>query len=157
MNNEILVIAKQIKEAYEGDPWYGKSTKKLLSEVDEQIVFEKSSGQHSILELLWHMITWKEFTISRLRTDNTLDLNYFEKQDWRELDHSDKALWKQGLEKFHQTHNELVAIIQQQKDELLSQTVDERKYDFRKLLYGIIEHDIYHLGQIAYIKKLLQN
>ena len=156
MNNEILVIAKQIKEAYEGDPWYGKSTKKLLSEVDEQIVFEKPSGQHSILELLWHMITWKEFTISRLRTDNTLDLNYFEKQDWRELDHSDKALWKQGLEKFHQNHNELVAIIQQQKDELLSQTVDERKYDFRKLLYGILEHDIYHLGQIAYIKKILQ-
>ena len=157
MNREILLIAERIKVAFEGDPWYGKSAKKLLSEVDEQIVFEKPSGEHSILELLWHMITWKEFTISRFRSDNTMDLNYFEKQDWRELDHSDKTLWKHGLEKFYQTQNELITIIKQQKDELLSQTVNERKYDFRELLYGIIEHDIYHLGQIAYIKKMLEN
>jgi hypothetical protein len=32
--------------------------------------------------------------------------------------------------------------------------VDERKYNFRKLLHGLIQHDIYHLGQIAYIKKI---
>jgi hypothetical protein len=50
----------------------------------------------------------------------------------------------------------LIEIIQQQKDDILSQQVRDRNYDFRKLLYGIKEHDIYHLGQIAYIKKLLQ-
>ena len=156
MNREMLLIAEQLKDSHEGDPWYGRSVKAILDEIDESIAFEKPNGQHSILELLWHMITWKEFTISRLRNNNDQSLTFFEKIDWRELDHSDKSLWKQGLKKFAQLHNELADLIQQQKDELLSQPVEERNYDFRKLLHGIIEHDIYHLGQIAYIKKLLQ-
>jgi uncharacterized damage-inducible protein DinB len=157
MNTEILLIAEQLKAAYEGEPWFGRSIKEILSEIDESIVFEKPNGQHSILELLWHMITWKEFTINRLRNDNAKSLQYFEKNDWRELDNTDKSLWQKGLQRFAEVHNELIEAIQQQKDELLSQRVEGRNYEFRKLLYGIAEHNIYHTGQIAYIKKMLQN
>jgi uncharacterized damage-inducible protein DinB len=156
MNGEILQTTEQLKDAYEGGPWFGKSIKEILSEIDEAIVFEKPNGQHSILELLWHMITWKEFTLSRLRNDNQIPIKYFEENDWRELDHSDKSLWKQGLQQFAKLHNELIEVIQPQEDELLSQRVGDRKYNFRKLLYGIVQHDIYHLGQIAYIKKMLE-
>ena len=155
MNTEIQKIVEKIREVYEGNPWYGRSARELLSEVDEKIAFEKLSGQHSILELLWHMNVWKEFTISRLRPDNKKQLEYFDKNDWQVLDHSDKTLWKQALERYNELHKELLYFIAQQKDELLSQTVSEKKYDFRKLLYGSIDHDIYHLGQIAYIRKLL--
>jgi uncharacterized damage-inducible protein DinB len=102
------------------------------------------------------MITWKEFTLTRLQNDNQKSLRYFEENDWRELDHSNKTLWQQGLQQFKKLHNELIETIQRQKDELLPQQVGGRKYDFRKLLYGIVQHDIYHLGQIAYIKKMLQ-
>lgn len=70
MNREILLIAEQLKEAYEGEPWFGRSLKEILSEIDEGVAFEKPNGQHSILELLWHMITWKEFVIDRLRDNN---------------------------------------------------------------------------------------
>jgi uncharacterized damage-inducible protein DinB len=156
MNNEILFIAEQLKEVYQGDPWFGRSVMDILGEVDESIAFEKPGGQHSILDLVWHMITWKEFTISRIRKSEDKPLHYFEEQDWRELDHSDKTLWKKGLQHFTQLHNELVEILQQQKDDLLSQNVAGRTYDFRKLLEGIVQHDIYHLGQIAYIKKQLK-
>jgi uncharacterized damage-inducible protein DinB len=156
MNREILLIAEQLKDVYNGEPWFGRSVDEILKETDEGIVFEKPGNQHSILELLWHMITWKEFTISRLRDDAGKSLQYFESMDWRKLDHADKTLWQQGLHRFAKLHNELIEIIQQQKDDILSQLVSGRNYDFRKLLYGIKEHDIYHLGQIAYIKKLLQ-
>ena len=155
MNHEILQIAEQLRDAYEGEPWFGRSIGDILNEIDEAIVFEKPTNQHSILELLWHMITWKEFTLSRLRNDDELPIKYFEENDWRMLDHSDKNLWQQGLQKFSKLHNELIEITRQQNDELLSQRVSDRKYNFRKLLYGIVQHDIYHLGQIAYIKKML--
>lgn len=155
MNTEMLLIVGQLKDAYEGEPWFGRSIKEILNEIDETIVFEKPDGQHSILELLWHMITWKEFALSRLKNDQT-PVEYFEKNDWRELDHFDRTLWQQGLQQFAKLHNELIEVIQQQKDEILSQRVGDRKYDFRKLVYGIIQHDIYHLGQIVYIKKMLK-
>jgi len=155
MNREILSIVEKMKEVYEGDPWFGRNVKSLLSEVNEKIAFEKPSDQHSILELLWHMITWKEFIISRLRPSAGKDLKYFEVNDWRKLDHNDATLWKKGLEKFRQLHNELIELTSQQNDDILSKKVEERNYDFRKLLHGAIDHDIYHVGQIAYVRKLL--
>jgi uncharacterized damage-inducible protein DinB len=155
MNREMLLLAEQMKAAYQGEPWYGRSAKEILSEIDEGAALEKPAGQHSILELLWHMILWKEFVISRL-TDDDQPLSYFEQSDWRELDHSEKQVWKHAMQKFDEMHSRLVEIIQQQTDDLLSLTVKGKKYDFRKLLYGLIEHDIYHLGQIAYVKKLLE-
>jgi uncharacterized damage-inducible protein DinB len=155
MNREILLLSEKLKDVYEGDPWFGRNAKELLGEVDEHIAFEKPSAQHSILEILWHMVTWKEFAISRLRNDKQ-NIRSFEQNDWRQLDHTDRELWRSGLKKLFQTHNEMIEVLQQQTDEILSQRVEERRYDFRKLLYGVLEHDIYHLGQIAYIKKLLQ-
>jgi uncharacterized damage-inducible protein DinB len=156
MNREIVLIAEQLREVYSGDPWFGKSTRALLGELDEKIVNQKPAGQHSILELLWHMITWKEFVLSRLRPDDEKDLAYFETNDWRELDHNDPGLWQRGLDQFHQLQQELVEAIQQQKDKILAQKVPGRNYDYRKLLNGAPQHDIYHLGQIAYVKKLLE-
>ena len=144
-----------MKDVWEGEPWFGRSVKELLHEIREDIAFQKPSGQHSIVELLWHMITWKEFTVSRLRMKEQETLEKFESEDWRELDHSDASLWKKGLERFSQLQNELVSLVQLQNDEILSQKVKERNYDFRQLLHGIVQHDIYHVGQIAYLKKLL--
>lgn len=156
MNTEILKIAEQLKDAYEGDPWFGKNAITLLAEAEAVNVFQTPNGQHSILELLWHIITWREFTLSCLRPDAEKNSSYFEQHDWRQLDHGNNALWHAGLKKFAGLHNELVEVLQQQQDSLLIERVPERDYDFRKLLYGIVQHDIYHLGQIAYITKLLK-
>ncbi|HEX2609302.1 MAG TPA: DinB family protein [Flavisolibacter sp.] len=155
MNTEILRIAEQAKDTYQGDPWFGRNMKELLSEIDERIAFDKPNDQHSILELLWHIITWKEFTITRLRDDATRKLYHFEELDWRELDHNDKSLWKKGLQRLAEVQNELVEVLQQQQDRILIEIVPERTYTFSKLLYGIVQHDIYHLGQIAYVKKMM--
>ena len=155
MNREILLITERLKDAYEGDPWYGRNIRDILSEIDEDLAFQKPSGQHSILELVWHMINWREFVISRFRND--LQLSHFEKNDWRALDHNDRSLWKKGLDRLQELQGELVILFQQQQDSILLEKIHERDYDFRKLLSGIVEHDIYHLGQIAYIKKLLQH
>jgi len=40
-------------------------------------------------------------------------------------------------------------------EEVLIELVAKRKYDVRYLLYGLMQHDVYHLGQIAYVKKMI--
>lgn len=156
MQAEIASIIGQLKETYEGEPWFGRNIKTLLSEVSEEVALVKPAGQHSILELLYHMIVWREFTISRIEPTGK-DLHYFEENDWQALDHSNKNLWQEGLQKLAQTQDELIRLLQEQDDAMLSRIVNDRSYDFRKLLYGIVQHDIYHLGQIAYITKLLNS
>jgi uncharacterized damage-inducible protein DinB len=150
---EINFIAEQLRDTYQGGPWYGKSFTELTNEIPESVVYLKKDNQHSILELLWHMITWREFTVDRLQHSPQMQIAYFEKNDWRELDHNDKTLWKQGLERIKETQDQLLTLLEDRDDSLLEQGVRERSYNFRKLLYGTVQHDIYHLGQMVVIWK----
>ena len=155
MNKEIQYLVSQLQESYNGDPWFGRNAEKLLGEVTETLAFQKPNGQHSIAELVWHMVNWREFVISRFKKDETKDLHYFEANDWRQLDHSDRSLWQHGLQKLNETQELLINILQDQSDSSLDKTVEERTYNYRNLLNGIVQHDIYHLGQIAYLVKFL--
>jgi hypothetical protein len=95
------------------------------------------------------MITGKEFVLNRLANDKEKSIQHFEENGWRQLDHSDKNLWQQALARFAKLHSEVIEAINRQQDGLLSQKVRERNYDFRKLLYRIVQHHIYHIGQMA--------
>ena len=103
------------------------------------------------------MINWKEFAMSRLQQDTDKTLHQFETDDWRTLDHNNQSLWQQGVDRLHQTQQQLLTLVQQQQDAILDTPVFERDYNYQKLLYGVLQHDIYHLGQIAYILKFLKN
>lgn len=156
MRQEINQLIEQLSDAFEGDPWFGRNVKILLAEVDETTAFEKIKDQHSIVELVWHMITWREFTINCLQPSPNRNLKYYEELDWRELDHNDSSSWQHGLQRLDQTQAELIRLLQKQDDTILENKVNERNYNFRKLINGIIQHDIYHLGQIAYINKAVK-
>ena len=154
-NAEIQLLVDQLNEIYEGEPWHGKGVKAILNQVNTDLVFQKPGGQHSILELVWHMMNWKEFALNRLLKSDK-DLKHFEESDWRELDHTDKTLWEKGLQRFWEVHQQFMETLQKQHDTILNKPVQGRHYNYRRLLNGIREHDLYHAGQIIFIQKLLQ-
>lgn len=156
MKKEVQYLSKQLQNSYEGEPWFGRSIKTTLGEIDADTALQKPNDQHSILELLYHMIIWREFTISRLQPGNDQTMKYFDQNDWRNLDHSDKSLWEKGLQLLQNTQQLLSVLLENLDDEVLGKQVAEREYNYRALLHGIIQHDIYHIGQIAYVKKLLK-
>ena len=53
-------------------------------------------------------------------------------------------------------HEKIIALLQLKDDEWLKEKVNFRDFDNRFLLNGLIQHNIYHLGQIAYLKKQLE-
>ena len=156
MNTEILKIIAFFQDAYNGDPWFGRSVKSLLEDVKEDSVLEKPNEQHSMLQLLWHMILWREFVLDNFKINDQKPVTYFEENDWQELDHTDATLWKKGLQRLDDTQTQLIETLLQQQDIILDKIVAGKKYNYKKLLYGVIAHDIYHIGQIAYANKLLQ-
>jgi uncharacterized damage-inducible protein DinB len=155
MNKELQSIIRNLQNVNTGQPWFGRPIYELLEEIDPAIVYKKPNKQHSLIELLYHMITWAEFTLRRIEGDKEKDMAVFEKLDWREIDPKVHT-WKKGLAEFKSIHEKIVALLDKKDDELLKENVDYRKYNFRFLLNGLIQHNIYHLGQIAYVKKLLE-
>jgi uncharacterized damage-inducible protein DinB len=155
MNKETQSIIKNFNTTLSGQPWFGRPVYEILEETDTLKVYTKPNDkEHSLIELLYHMITWAEFTLSRLDASSSLKLAASEDRDWRKLDPAVHT-WAAGIKEFKEIHQKIIAILETKEDAFLSEMVKERKYNFRFLLNGLIQHNIYHLGQIAYLKKTL--
>lgn len=155
MRKEIDYITMTLRSILDGQPWYGQPVIKILQATDASLVYKKpNENSHSLAELLYHMITWAEFTLKRLEKDEEKDLATFENLDWREIDPKEHT-WEKGIAQFKVTHDLIIELLETKDDEFLSEKVDYREYNFRFLLQGIIHHDIYHIGQIAYLNKLI--
>ena len=156
MNKETQSVIRRIENVNSGEPWFGRAIYTLLEEVDAKKASIRPNGtEHSMLEILWHMNTWATFTLKRLEKDEEQDMASFEKLDWRALDPKIHT-WKKGLAALKTTHKMIISRLKKEKDDaFLKETVDYRQYNYRFLLNGLIEHNIYHAGQIAYLNKLL--
>ena len=156
MSKETQYITKTFESTLSGQPWFGRGVYEMLDEIDESIVKMKpNDNSHSLLELLWHLNTWAEFTLANLEGRSVIDLKAIEKNDWRDLDpvvHS----WRNGVRELRSIHDRIIAELNKKEDDdFLSDMVPTRQYNFRFMLNGLIQHNIYHLGQIAYVKKML--
>ena len=156
MNKETQYIIKTLESTLSGQPWFGRAVYEILGEVDESKTTTKPNGtEHSMLELIWHMNTWAEFTLGAVEDRSIEEMKKIEVNDWRQIDPKVHT-WHKGIEQLKATHNKIIEMLKQKDDDgYLKDTVTNRQYNFRFLLNGLVQHNIYHLGQIAYIKKML--
>lgn len=155
MNKEVLSIIKNFETTLSGQPWFGRAIYELLGEIETVKASVKPNGsEHSALELIWHMNTWAEFTLANLEGRTAEELKEIEGKDWRELTKPEHS-WKKGLSQFKSIHKKIIANLSKRDDDFLSDIVPNRRYNFRFMLNGLIQHNIYHAGQVAYLKKLL--
>ena len=156
MNKETQYIIKSFESTLSGQPWFGRAVYEILGEADESKVNTKPNGtEHSMLDLVWHMNTWAEFTLGAVENRSVEEMKNIEVNDWRTIDPKQHT-WKKGIEQLKATHSKIIDKLKQKEDDAyLKDIVINRQYNFRFLLNGLIQHNIYHLGQIAYIKKIL--
>lgn len=159
MNAEINTLIEKIENINSGEPWFGRSVYELLDEVDAgkahtRVQVMAHTPGHTLATLLWHMVTWASFTLQRIEKNKDQDPASTEEPDWRTIDPKIHT-WKKGLTTFKSIHKKIIQHLKEKNDPFLDEIVEHRQYDFRFLINGMIEHNIYHAGQIAYIHKLL--
>ena len=155
MNKETQSIIRNLQNVLSGEPWYGRPVYPMLEEIDPAVVYKKpAEGSHSLIDLLYHLLTWAEFTLKSLEKAEKENITAIEKMDWREINPADHN-WEKGVAEFRQVHERIIQLLNEKDDAFLSEMVNHRKFNFRFMLNGLIQHDIYHLGEIAYLKKLL--
>jgi uncharacterized damage-inducible protein DinB len=154
-NREVQYIITTLKDTLEGDPWYGLAMYKALEDVEPACVFINPDEKgHALIELLYHVVTWAQFVQNRME-DPDSPVSWFEGEgDWREIDPTTHT-WKNGLEALKKAHRRIIEILQTKDDSFLESPVKQRKYNMGYLLRGLVQHNIYHLGQMIYVKKLL--
>lgn len=153
----IDIIKKQLTVTYDGDPWYGPSIKTVLESIDPGCAYDSpGNGVHSIAELVAHMISWRAFTERQLRGEADHQPGQEETFDWRQFSSDKKIAWDTMRKRFGANQQQLLMLLDQRDNSLLEQIVAGKSYTFRYLLNGLIQHDIYHLGQVVYIQRVLE-
>lgn len=148
-------IIKQLKLVYDGDPWYGQSLKKGIASVNSAHINKSlDNGMHTIAELTVHLIGWREFAGGRLSGETEYLPEQEQTFDWKSYSIDQKNDWDILKNRLDDSQQNLLELLGQYDDSLLSQYVSGKSYTYNYLLNGIIQHDIYHLGQIIYIGKL---
>jgi hypothetical protein len=154
MNKETQSIIRNLQNILSGDPWYGKPLFVLFDGVNpSQATIKPNDKGHSLNELLYHMIAWAEFVLNYLAENKPIE--GFENLDWRILDPNEDD-WQKGVSHFKTVNSRIMDHLNTKEDAFLKEMVPGTKYNFRFLLNGLIQHNIYHAGQIAYITRLME-
>ena len=152
--SETVRLADQIRRAFEGDAWHGDSLLELLAGVNAKTAAAHPiKNAHSIWELVLHIAAWDGAALKR--TGGTA-VELRDEQNFPPVKDTSDAAWRKAIEHAKQTHNELVKAVAAFPDSRLQEQVPgktESYYNFFYLFSGIVQHELYHAGQIALLKK----
>lgn len=150
--NETARICDLLRRAFEGKAFHGDAIDEILADVKVEVAAAKPlHGIHSIWEIVLHMSVWLD-TVRRRLSSPTLVVPTAE-ENWRTVEHVSAEAWERAKGELDDNYRLLMRAISEIPENKLPLQVPGREYDFYVLLHGIVEHSLYHAGQIALLKK----
>jgi uncharacterized damage-inducible protein DinB len=143
-------ILDQLNRAWGGPSWTGPAIRPLLDDItDAQSRAHPLPDVHSIIELVTHMSATMDLVTCRL-AGNPKELT--SEEDWRDVA---QLPWPAAVEELENAESRLSDAVARLSVEDLDRIVVGREYTTYVMVHGVIQHNLYHAGQIAVLKKVL--
>ncbi|MGC1645236.1 MAG: DinB family protein [Candidatus Sulfotelmatobacter sp.] len=153
--SEASRIADQLRRVFDGDAWHGDSLFEILEGVTAaQAAARPIAGAHSIWELVLHIAAWDGAVLRRL---GGAAVELSDAENFPRVTDVGEAAWRSALAQVRRVHEELVAAVAGLSDSRLYEMVPGKQgahYTFYYMLHGVAQHELYHAGQIALLKKM---
>jgi len=151
---ETARIVDQLDRAYHGPAWHGPALGEILAGVTAEAAARRPlPGAHNIWEIVLHIATWEAIVTRRIQGEEIPTLP--PDQDWPAARETSEAAWQQALAALAEAQRALEAEISAMDDSRLREKVlGERVYQIYTMLHGVVQHNLYHAGQIALLKKV---
>jgi len=152
-------LINQFEREIGGEPWHGPSLVGILEGVTaEQAARKPSADAHSIWEIVLHMTGWKREVMRRAQGHVAAEPA---QGDWPAIGDVSEERWSHAQEDHLHANRELVDLVRGLTDAELEAKVSGDSAAFigagisvKATLYGLLQHDVYHSGQIAILKKI---
>jgi uncharacterized damage-inducible protein DinB len=153
-------LTTQLTQILSGDPWYGSSVYDILKQVSFEAAYEKPPGAiHNIAEIVLHMVAWTEEVMDRM---NGMTAGLPTSGDWPDTGAPDEQKWQNYVDDLKLVNVNLIGIIQNFPSEQWDEAInDERNRElgtgvsYEALIEGLIQHHVYHAGQIAILNRII--
>ena len=161
--SQTAFLVDQLERAHAGDPWHGPSRASLLADVTADEAWRRPASEaHSIWELVLHMTAWTGEVTRRVQGNKAGEP---EMGDWPAVPaRPDERAWRAALAALDTAHVALRDTVRGLDAARLTARVgDDRNpslgtgVTIAQTINGLVQHDAYHSGQIAVVKKLLRS
>jgi len=153
--SEAARIADQLRRAFRGDAWHGDSVFEILEGVTAaQAAARPIARAHTIWELVLHVAAWDGAVLRRL---GGVAVELSDAENFPTVTDASEAAWRKALAQVRRVHEELVEAVSILPDSRLDEMVPGKEgahYTFYYMLHGVVQHELYHAGQIALLKKM---
>jgi uncharacterized damage-inducible protein DinB len=154
--NEIERISDQLQREHSGQPWHGSPLLGILDGITHtQAASRPIDGAHSIWELVLHLTAWKNEVRHRLSGARAGEPR---EGDWPAIGDSTAEGWTKARQNLDVAHRLLLSALRSFREENLPVPSNDIRGEgvaptYYELLLGVLQHDVYHAGQIALLKK----
>jgi len=146
---------EQLRNAFAGNAWHGPAVLELLVDVDAATAAAHPLPEtHSIWEIVLHIAAWDDAVNRRIllgKFGRALQLN--DAENFPRVTDKSAAAWKKAVAHVKAAHAALLKTVASLPDPRLRERVPGKKYDIGFMLQGVAQHELYHAGQIAILKK----
>ena len=149
--SESARIAQLLRHAFDGSAWHGPALLELLEDVDAVTAAARPLPKvHSIWELVLHIAVWDRVACRRLSGEKCQPTGT---ANFPVVMKPTAAAWRKAVADTKRAHETFVRIVAGLPDSRLRERVPGKRYDFYHMLHGLAQHELYHAGQIAILKK----
>jgi uncharacterized damage-inducible protein DinB len=149
--SEAARIADQLRRAFDGSAWHGPALLELLLDVDAATAAARPVPEaHSIWELVLHIAVWDDAGLRRLSGKKWQPAGLV---NFPRVTKPTEAAWRKAVSATKRKHDTLVETVAALPDSRLGERCPGKRYDYYHVLHGIVQHELYHAGQIAILKK----
>jgi uncharacterized damage-inducible protein DinB len=153
--SEAIRIADQLRRAFAGEAWHGDSVFEILNGVTAaQAAARPIKNAHGVWELVLHIAAWDGAVLRRMG-GGAVTLS--DAENFPAVKDASDAAWREALAQVRRVHEELIAAVAALPDSRLDEVVPGKEgahYTFYYMLHGVVQHELYHAGQIALLKKM---
>ena len=153
-------LLDQIRQTHAGNPWYGTPRTRFLEGLSAERAAHRPAGcPHSIWELVLHMTSWTNEV--RRRLGGAAPAMPAE-GDWPAIDEASEEAWSRAKDALAAAHAALVSDAERLTPQELARHVGAQRdapigagLNGARMLVGLAQHDAYHIGQLALVRRLL--
>jgi hypothetical protein len=150
---EVDRILDQYDRAMGGDAWHGDPVWTILEGVTpEQAAMRACPNTHSIWELVSHVTFWETEVCRRMKH---LPPRSPDNLNFPRVPEATNENWNKTLEEFRESNRDFRFSLSQLEDSQLDQPLPGRDKSAYVEVHGVIQHNLYHAGQIALLRKIV--
>jgi uncharacterized damage-inducible protein DinB len=150
------LVLNHLEYTFEKEAWQPSLAMAVDGLTARQAAWKPAAERHSIWQIVRHITHWKQAVLAALE-GNPGDHEALERTDWAEAS-GDDGVWQADVRTLHAVSRRLIEIARASDEAGLSRPVATAKgYPDQPLalrLTRTFTHDIYHAGQIRYLRAL---